>query len=279
MLEFPSPPEFAYAALFDLYAEFGRMPDAVHALVAWSAAGTASIDAELFYKLADSCLILGLRKDANDWNRRGVDIDFLPTRILLRNARMLKSSGRYDELRAHMEFIDLNSPIDIETIPASAWETLATVRIFAGQYAAGISLLPIDDLRPQDDNLPVDAVNLLHTLAFAHRATGNTQQAEDILVIAAASVKAQLENDVSKSPAWLEQQALNLTMRGNLNDAAATLALAVDAGWRNYRLLAHDPRWQPLFGLAKLEPLLIEVESDLDRQAREVKSILADLIL
>jgi TolB-like protein len=279
MLEFPSPPEFAYVALFDLYAEFGRLPDAVHALAEWKAASPASMDPEFFYKLADSCLILGLREDADDWNRRGVDIDFAPTRILLRNARMLKSGGRFDELRAHMENIDLNSPIDIEMIPISGLETLATVRIFAGQYAAGISLLSFDDLQSHVGNLPLDTVDLLHILAFAYRATGNTRQAEDILEIAAASVEAQLEKGVSKSPEWLEQQALNLTMQGNLNDAAATLALAVDAGWRNYRLLAHDPRWQPLFSLAKLEPLLIAVESDLDRQAREVNSILADLNL
>ncbi|MEQ9563297.1 MAG: tetratricopeptide repeat protein, partial [Woeseiaceae bacterium] len=281
LLELPSPPELAYLTLFGLYSDFGQFADAMRVLVEWQATGPASADPELFYELAEVCLALGLHEYADTWYQRGVDGDFLSKRILLRKARMLKAYGKFDELRAHMKFIDTNDPIETATMPIPALDTLATVRIFAGQYPEGISvandLLDVDDLRPEDGVVSADAVNLLHALAFAYQATGDSRQAADTLLLAAAFIDLRLEKGGSENPAWLEQQMLNLTMRGNLDDAAATLARAVDAGWRNYRLLAHDPRWLALFDMAEVEPSLAAIEDDLDRQAAEVESILADL--
>lgn len=283
LLELPSPPELAYSSLFHLYVEFGRLSDAIRVLVKWQRTSPGAVDPELLYEVGDIWQILGLREDADRWYQRAADIDTLPTRILIRKAMLLKAFGEYDLLRAHMEFIDRNNPIDSALIPMPAVETLATVRIFAGQYAAGISLvnelLDVDDLRPQDGMQSATAVNLLHALAYAYRETGNAPQATEVLELAAAFVDAEMKKGNPASPAWLEQQALNLTMSGDLEGAAAALALAVDAGWRNYRLLAHDPRWRPLFGLPGLGPLLTSVEDDLDRQAAEIESLMVDLNL
>jgi hypothetical protein len=283
LLDLPSPPEHVYGSLFELYANYGRMLNALQILIRWDEAGDVPDSSEYFYGIADFLQVLGLRTDADYWYARGREIDPIPTRILIRKARMLNVYGDYDELRTLLDDSYENNRINEAAIPYTAREVLVPIKIFAGDYVGGIStaesVVDIENLPPIDGEPSVDVIDLLHTLAYGYRMAGLDQKADAILDYLHTLFQEMQQQDAVGNPLMAAQRALNHAMRNDMAAAEAALAVAVNAGWRNYRYIANDPRWQELLERPGVAPLIAIVTADLALQASEVEAILTNLDL
>ena len=124
--------------------------------------------------------------------------------------------------------------------------------------------------------LPLTAINLLHAVAYGYRATGQDDKAREQLDYIEQVLAAKENEGSAGSPGFLEQKALSLAMQGKLSQGGEVLTAAVEAGWRNYRIVMHDPRWQELLELPAVGPSLAIVTADLDRQVIEVEAILSE---
>jgi hypothetical protein len=60
---------------------------------------------------------------------------------------------------------------------------------------------------------------------------------------------------------------------GNDDLALERLEQAVEAGWRQYYINMHDPRWSTLTDDPRYQALMAEVKADVDRQRAEVERI------
>jgi hypothetical protein len=259
------------------------MLNALQILIRWDEAGDVPDSSEYFYGIADFLQVLGLRNDADYWYARGRDIDPIPTRILIRKARMLNVYGDYDELRTLLDDSYENNRINEAAIPYTAREVLVPIKIFAGDYVGGIStaesVVDIENLPPIDGEPSVDVIDLLHTLAYGYRMAGLDQKADAILDYLHTLFQEMQQQDAVGNPLMAAQRALNHAMRNDMAAAEAALAVAVNAGWRNYRYIANDPRWQELLERPGVAPLIAIVTADLALQASEVEAILTNLDL
>lgn len=239
----------------------------------------SSVDSEFQYENAHLFQILGNREKADYWYERGREVDQITPRVHIRWARMLAVYGEFDELRNHLSVAYSKNFIDEDQVPSFVLEVLAILRIISGDYDGGIALAekivniesPVETL----SNVTNESTDLLQAMAYGYRMTGQDRKAGEMLDYAQKVLEAK-EQEGKASPAVLGQKALNLAMLGRLSQAGDVLAAAVDAGWRNYRLVMHDPRWQELLDLPALDPLLAFVTADLDRQAIEIEAILAE---
>jgi hypothetical protein len=60
---------------------------------------------------------------------------------------------------------------------------------------------------------------------------------------------------------------------GDQELALDRLEQAVRAGWREYYIRQHDPRWAALKDNPRYQALMAEVKADVDRQRAEVEHI------
>jgi hypothetical protein len=65
--------------------------------------------------------------------------------------------------------------------------------------------------------------------------------------------------------------AQNALLADDMEATLDRLQLAIDAGWRDYHLLMHDPRWKSLRDNSRFQGLMESVKSDLDAQRTEVE--------
>jgi len=56
------------------------------------------------------------------------------------------------------------------------------------------------------------------------------------------------------------------------DDALDRLQRAIDAGWRDYYLRFHDPRWNALRDNPRYQAMMEMVKADVDRQREAVRS-------
>jgi hypothetical protein len=108
---------------------------------------------------------------------------------------------------------------------------------------------------------------------------GLNQKADAILDYLQALFQDMQQQVSVGNPLMAAQRALNHAMRNDMAAAEAALAVAVNAGWRNYRYIANDPRWQELLERPGVAPLIAIVTADLALQASEVEAILTNLDL
>lgn len=280
LLELPSPPELAYRSLADLYAQYGRFSEALRFTLLMKSSSSVPVDAEVYYEVAHFFQVLGIRKEADYWHERGEDIDPLPTRVVVRRARMLSVDGEFDQVRKDIETAYSANLIDEDRTPSIALEWVALMKIFCGDYDSGVALAEKlvgseRSVAPFAD-APLTAINLLHAVAYGYRATGQDDKAREQLDYIEQVLAAKENEGSAGSPGFLEQKALNLAMQGKLSQAGEVLTAAVEAGWRNYRIVMHDPRWQELLELPAVGPSLAIVTADLDRQVIEVEAILSE---
>ena len=279
LLELPSPPALAYASLAGLYTEYGRLVDALRFTQQLESSSPLPMDAEYYYEYAHFFQVLGMRDEADYHYQRASEIDPMSTRAIIRWARMLLDYGMFEQLRKHIDTAYSKNLIDESRTPSFALEWVALLKILCGDYDGGVALaeglLGVERPVEPSAQLPPSTLDLLHALAYGYAMTGQDSKARAQLEFIQQVLAAKEQQGSAGSPAVLEQKALNLAMRGDLSGAGEVLAAAVDAGWRNYRIVVHDPRWQELLELPALEPALSFVTADLDRQAFEIEAIRA----
>lgn len=166
-------------------------------------------------------------------------------------------------------------PVDDASLPLFATQIRGMMNAISGGHDRGIDVLEraidVDNLFAASQAGGSSALDFLHALVYAYRATGQLQKANEVLGKAADYFAERAERNSHRGSDTLALMALNRSMRGDFDGAARTLSDAVDAGWRDYYYVLEDPRWRLLLERADVQPLMQRVKADLDRQRELVR--------
>jgi hypothetical protein len=113
----------------------------------------------------------------------------------------------------------------------------------------------------------------LLALAWSHGQAGAADRAGDLLSAFEQRVSEMDEQGLLHRSEYLFEFALGALLSGEREAALDRLQRAIDAGWRDYYLVHHDPRLQSLSDDPRYRQMMMEVKADVDRQREEVTSI------
>jgi hypothetical protein len=135
-------------------------------------------------------------------------------------------------------------------------------------------MAPLED-RPADlgDGSEISA---RQALAWSYSVTGRNDKAVGLLQELDRLMSDVASNGTMHRSEQLFAYARNAALLGQADLALDRLQRAVDAGWRDYYVDQHDPRWGALKGDARYQALMAEVKADVDRQRAEVARLEAD---
>jgi TolB-like protein/Flp pilus assembly protein TadD len=273
--QLPEPPGVALFEIGSLYMEWGRLDKANYWTKEIVRAYAQTPNTIGFAALAWSYERLGLSSDADYWinvflqqtpNGPG---HFLITSYLM---RLRGDIAGQKQLLAQFE----QTPgFDYSGLPPFIAVIYGAANLVARDYETGIkvleSMLDISFSGFTEHMEDSDAIDLLHTLAYAYEQVGQSDKSHQLLLELAEVI------DTPKSrplllPPDIEGRALNRAMLGDSQGALDALQKAVELGWTNYYWLTNDPAWSKMRELPEFQELLGEVKVELDRQRAIVEA-------
>lgn len=267
LLEVPEPGRFAFISLRDLYRETGRLVE-MNAVEKRQ----AMTGLHIYYGLAESYAALGMWDDAERWvNLAQEDFPdfpwtpFYPTLLPYWHGRYAEAAELYREIDQRLERIQ----------PAAGY-FYGEFRALAGEFDGAIATLEPLLGRAQVDVGDDGQVIGFQALAWAYLQSGRRAEALRILGEidrGFASVEAHGLLHFSDD---LFAYAQNALLLGNHDVALDRLERAVEAGWRQYLIQRHDPRWIPLQDHPRYRASMERVITDVERQRAEVERIEAE---
>jgi len=139
----------------------------------------------------------------------------------------------------------------------------------AGDHAAAQEVLASVEFSPTDLGNP-DTTSARQTLAWSYTVTGQMDKADPILrELDLLITDIDSQGRLHRSD-FLSTYALNAVLMGRPEVAVERLQRAVDAGWRDYYIHVHDPRWDNLRDDPRYQALMADVKADVDRQRTEI---------
>ncbi len=146
----------------------------------------------------------------------------------------------------------------------------------AGDYDGAVATLEL--LLGQADVNVVDDRPIIgfQALAWAYLETGRRNEALSILGEIDGGFASYEAQGLLHVSGRLFSYAQNALLLGNLDEALDRLEQAVEAGWRQYPIQRHDPRWTPLHDHPRYVALMQRVMADVERQRAEVERIDAE---
>lgn len=268
LLDVPQPSIIAFVVLEDLYFTTGRLvrSNEIAKQLAWTGVETGRVSNEL---LVASYARLGVWGMAEYWQdrieRERGDASFARNR----RRELLRLQGRYAEAAAALE-TNLESE-HADSAAADLILGLGTLRALAGDYRAAIEALKpasVGDFMPGDSGLDAG-----QALAWAYLQTGAPERARPILAALERFFLALRASNRLHRSGTLYLFAQNAVLAGARELAIARLRRAVDAGWRDYYRLLHDPRWQSVRDDPRFQALMATVKADVDRQRVQLEQI------
>ena len=268
----PEPSNIAYAALGDLYGEFGRVDRLIEIEKEAFRASYRSGDGNhlsALLALADSYYQLGMIAEGDDY----LDIATAPMtdsfEQFMDRAYTLKDAGRINELRKLVEKSLSDPEMGIEQKPDWVMVDIGQLQTIVGHYEAGIEAMeiPFDvmSLEIFEYNDPGVSINIMQILAHAYSEVGRSDESRQLLTALQAIL-----DDMSDSgyaiPSLFARYALNRSLLGDEDGARQNFETAVDAGFRDYYGIINDPVWADTLELPGFSNLLDEMKQDLDRQ-------------
>ena len=146
----------------------------------------------------------------------------------------------------------------------------------SGDYAGAVETLEplFEKITSDSDGLQdEDEWDGLHALIWAHIQLGEVDEARWLLDAFDESFgDAEARGLLHQSPA-LMVFARNTLLAGNRELALARFQQAVDAGWRDYYSVLHDPRWDSARDDPRFQELMESVKVDLEAQRTRVEQI------
>jgi TolB-like protein/Flp pilus assembly protein TadD len=119
-------------------------------------------------------------------------------------------------------------------------------------------------------------VDAYQALAWAYVRSGLPEESLPLLEIVEQWFAEQSASIVMMKSPDLFAAARNAVLTGSHDLALERLEKAVKAGWRDYNIERHDPRWALMADDPRYRALMAEVKADVDRQRAEVKRIDAE---
>lgn len=281
LLDLPEPPGEVYPQLAALYRTFGRLVDENH----WAKQailvheGSEYVDWR-YAGLSIHYRSLGIHEEADYWLEKSVANRPDHMHALFLKCYSLKLQGKYDEMKHFADEFLRDNPVDESQLPVRAAWRLGAVKIITGDYTGGIALTEqaIDTDKPlsMESGGMYEVVDGLHGLAFAYRQTNQPVKSDRLLEKVRGHLQSWIGQDDGGNSQFFELQALNSSMRGDIDGAISAFESAVDVGWRNYYYVVNDRRWGDVLERPAMKSLLAFVKADLDRQRRRIEAIDAE---
>jgi len=163
------------------------------------------------------------------------------------------------------------SPSDLPTVFAMKH---GTAHAMAGEYAGAIMILE-QTLSLESDGEgglgDSDAYDPFQTFAWAKMMTGDTVDAEEIIARMEEVFLDKKSNGLLHTSEMRFYFAQNALLADDMETTLDRLQLAVDAGWRDYYLLLHDPRWESMRDNPRFMDMMDAVRGDVEAQRADVE--------
>ena len=280
-LEIPQATTNYYEILFWLYRHAGRLVEHVEIT---KRAMLATIELEEFdsyLDLAVAYAALGMWDRAEYWQARAEQT--WPEQLLVRTSRIRidQASGRMAASQAAAQFREMlaDAGMDPGRIPRVQALVYGELQALAGEYEGAIETLePLIDTeaarRQFLRNPTMIHENARHALAWAWLQTGAYDKAAILLEVDDQGFrKLEAEGRLRHFGNALAQFARNSLLLGDADRALELLDQSVDAGWREYYLTIHDPRWAPVRDEPRFQSIMARVKADIDLQRARMEAI------
>ena len=276
LVQVPRPSYHGYYGLQTVYLQTGRLVDVNKivremALVYARESGRAWVRA-----LASSFVYLGMWKQAEFW------YDYLEQHYKdiyqVRFARLflLRRQGRFEEMKEISDRILDSRQLSPSDLPTRFALTHGTAQVMVGEYAEAIGILgqTLSLESAGDGGLGnSDALDPFHTYAWAQMMTGDKGSAEEIIARMEDLFQDKKTKGILHSSEMRFYFAQNALLTGDVETTLDRLQLAVDAGWRDYYLLLHDPRWESMRDNPRFMNMMAAVRDDVEAQRAEVELV------
>ena len=279
LLDVPQPSAYAFTDLISIYNATGRLVDSVETAKRWV---LATIDSERSWqirKLANSYARLGLWDAAEYW----MDIAQRkwPGSLAARVGRLevQRRQGRLVDMKRQLQAVIESSGSAPERLNPFLVPLYGTVHVLNGDYAA-----VIEALEPVVKPAEIDPGGFFsptlwdenHALAWAYLQTGAVNEAKLILeAVGRLFGSRESEGQLHRGPEFF-LYARNTLLLGDEDLAVDRLRQAIDAGWRDYYNVLHDPLWDSVRDNPRFKELMATVKADLDVQRARVEQIDAE---
>ncbi len=280
MLELPQPSYYAYFGLFDLYFITGRLV-AYNNIAKRRVLNYIETSGDAWsMNLARNYAYLGMWELSEYWYTRSAAIQLEGYRggnII--GSEVLQRQGRYaqmvDYYRAELEAKD-QKPGDLGRVLGSDY---GAVLALSGDYIRAIQTLELfldPDSQGQGGPADDELRDGFHALAWAYLQTGDKGNARRITdAFELRYLELEGRDSLHKS-SNLFGFALNTLLAGDRELGLDRFRQAVDAGWRDYYSVVHDPRWESVRDNPRFKELMADVKTDLDVQRARVEEIEAE---
>lgn len=276
-LEIPQATPLNYRVLFFLYQRAGRLVEKVEISKRAVLATVELNDPEWHLHLAAAYAALEMWDSAEHWQARAERT--WPDQYLVRTSRIRigRIAGRLEVREAPGRFRGTLAEAGVELGRIPPWLALVygELQALAGEYEGAIETLePLID--PKNVLLDPSMIegNARHALAWAWLQTGAREEAEVLLMRADESFsKSYAEGRLRHFSDGSAYFARNSLLLGDADRALELLDQAVAAGWREYHLAMHDPRWASVHDVPKFQSIMARVKADIDLQRARMEEI------
>jgi TolB-like protein/tetratricopeptide (TPR) repeat protein len=280
-LEIPQATPGYYQILFWLYRHAGRLVEHVE-ITKRAVLASIELNAPVAHlELAVAYAALGMWDRAEYWQARAERTWPEIYLVRLSRIRVDSSSGRLEVHEAPGRFREklAEAGVELSRIPRFLSLVYGDLQAMAGEYEGAIEtlepLIDPEDVRRQFLG-PPDMIesNARHALAWAWLQTGADDKAAIILrsddeMFGGMQAEGRLTYFSNASG----QFARNTLLLGNADRALELLDQAADAGWREYYLMIHDPRWASVHDKPKFREIMARVKADIDLQRARMEEI------
>jgi TolB-like protein/Flp pilus assembly protein TadD len=272
LLEIPQPPINAYEALRDFYWNRGRLVDMN------SIAKQQALTVGFHYMgLSMSYALLALWDRSSYWAKRTmIDMPnwfwakyFGPTSLSYWQGRYRDSLDEWDQALA-------GAGKPLAQLPDKVALSYGEGQALAGDFDGAIRTLEplIGPPRPINyGEFGWVFFEAVHALAWSYQEAGLAEKSALILRNIDQQLEKRQREGILHESHDLFLYARNALLMGDHDRALDLLEQAVDAGWRDYYVQRHDPRWTVLSTDARYQALMDKVKTDVDRQRAEVERI------
>jgi TolB-like protein/DNA-binding winged helix-turn-helix (wHTH) protein/Tfp pilus assembly protein PilF len=268
LLTVPQPSVFAYDQLHRLYITTGRLVDAhdVAKRSIWSTVGTARRGP--YRLLVRSYSSVGMWEAAEHWVERAeADLpEVIRDPAPITRAVLLADQGR------PVEALEAWAIAENDDSALIFNAEFGVIQALAGNYTDAIRTLEPLSI----DLLGRGFYDAVHALAWAYQLTGAGDAARPLLDIAEGRFAARADGGWLHASSDLYLFAQNALLAGERDLAIDRLTRAVEAGWRGYYRLRHDPRWLPVHDDPRMVELMAFVKADVDEQRAQIERIDAE---
>ena len=277
LMQVPEPAGNTYIAIYTLHGQFGRYVEALEwakrAALVYAERGSGCC----YFHIIGLYRQLGMIEASDYWLQRHLERSRGGLSRLTVLGYIYKVDGRPDLTKQALDNYFADNDVDIASLPVFTAQILGAMLMHAGDWERGIEVVEAvvdrDRLMSRTSGGSDQALDFMLMLIYGYQQVGRDDDADVLLQVAFEYQQPIVDRNYASYPKALELLALTHALAGDDERAADVFEHAVDAGWRDYRFIIRDPRWQRIIDNPRLRSALAYVQADLDRQRQRVEAI------